>query len=56
MNMEKSELNESVDEVDMKPSLSGSILFPTENRMSHIKNKQVRMKKYQKVKREQKKV
>lgn len=41
---------------EIKPSLSGAVLFPSENRMSHIKNKQVRIKKYQKAKHELKKV
>lgn len=59
--MEKEEKENFVPKADkdigeIKPSLSGTVSFPTENRMSHIKNKQVRTKKYQKVKRELKKV
>lgn len=53
--MEKLKFNKTED-MEVKPSLSGSVLFPSENRMSHIKNKQVRIKKYQKVKHEKKKV
>ncbi|CAG9855717.1 unnamed protein product [Phyllotreta striolata] len=43
------------DKDDIKPSLSGQVLFPSENKFSGIKNKQVRMQQYQKVKREKKK-
>jgi ribosome production factor 1 len=40
---------------EIKPSKSGSVLFPNENKYSHIKNKLVRSKQYQKAKKEQKK-
>lgn len=41
---------------NLKPSKSGEVLFPNENRYSHIKNKQVRNQQFQKKKREAKKV
>lgn len=41
---------------DLKPSTSGEVLFPNENKYSHIKNKQVRSQQYFKNKREKKKV
>ncbi|XP_044270925.1 probable ribosome production factor 1 [Tribolium madens] len=40
---------------ELKPSKSGSVLFPNENKYSHIKNKLVRSQQYQKTKKEQKK-
>ncbi|EFA00559.1 probable ribosome production factor 1 [Tribolium castaneum] len=40
---------------ELKPSKSGSVLFPNENKYSHIKNKLVRTQQYQKAKKEQKK-
>lgn len=40
---------------DLKPSTSGSVLFPTETKFSNIKNKHVRIQKFQKAKKEQKK-
>lgn len=43
------------DEKDVKPSTSGSVLFPNEAKFSNIKNKQVRGQQFQKLKREQKK-
>lgn len=41
---------------NLKPSTSGEIRFPTENRYSHIKNKHVRNQQYHKNKKEKKKV
>lgn len=41
---------------NLKPSTSGDICFPTENKFSHIKNKQIRSQQYQKTKKEKKKV
>lgn len=52
---EKPPSNDFKDHIEIKPSLSGTVQLPTENKMSHIKNKQVRMKKFQKMKHEQKK-
>ncbi|XP_066256409.1 probable ribosome production factor 1 [Euwallacea similis] len=43
------------EEYDLKPSTSGSVLFPTETKFSNIKNKQVRTQQFQKIKRELKK-
>lgn len=43
-------------EENLKPSKSGEVLFPNENRYSHIRNKQVRNQQFQKKKREVKKV
>lgn len=43
-------------EKDLKPSQSGEVHFPFENKYTHIKNKQVRLQQYQKRKRELKKV
>ncbi|XP_018568498.1 probable ribosome production factor 1 [Anoplophora glabripennis] len=40
---------------DIKPSKSGSVLYPSESKFAHIKNKQVRTQQFQKVKRELKK-
>lgn len=54
--MENEDINTDNDVKEIKPSLSGSVLLPSENKMSHIKNKIVRMKKYQKIKHEMKKV
>lgn len=47
-----------VEEIDknVKPSQSGEVLFPFENKYVHIKNKQVRLQGYQKQKRELRKV
>lgn len=53
--MKKQKVNAVDDVIEMKPSLSGSVLLPSENKM-YIKNKIVRIKKYQKVKHEMKKV
>lgn len=53
---------ETVEEVkvengeDIKPSTSGEVCYPNENKYSHIKNKQVRNEQFRKKKREQKKV
>ncbi|KAJ8910018.1 hypothetical protein NQ315_003984 [Exocentrus adspersus] len=47
--------SENIKPEDIKPSTSGSVLFPSESKFSHIKNKQVRIQKFQKVKRETKK-
>lgn len=47
---------ESKHEEDIKPSKSGSVLFPSESKFAHIKNKQVRTQQFQKIKRELKKV
>lgn len=44
------------EELDIKPSTSGSVLFPSEAKFSNIKNKQVRTQQFQKLKREQAKV
>lgn len=41
---------------EIKPSHSGEVLFPRENQYSHIRNKIIRNQKYQKTKRELKKV
>lgn len=41
---------------DVKPSTSGEVYFPNENKYSHIKNKQVRNQQYLKNKKERKKV
>lgn len=41
---------------NLKPSTSGEISFPIENKFSHIKNKHVRNQQYHKTKREKKKV
>ncbi|KAJ3662770.1 hypothetical protein Zmor_007099 [Zophobas morio] len=51
------DLEESKAEIkeEIKPSKSGSVLFPNENKYSHIKNKLVRSQQYQKAKKEQKK-
>lgn len=43
-------------EINLKPSTSGEVHFPHENKYSHIKNKLVRNQQFQKSKREQKKV
>lgn len=50
----QSQLKNEIDE--FKPSSSGAVLFPSQNKMAHIKNKHVRNQKYQKIKRELKKV
>lgn len=47
---------ETKQDEDIKPSKSGSVLFPSECKFSHIKNKQVRTQQIQKIKRELKKV
>lgn len=41
---------------DIKPSTSGRVLFPSETKFNHIKNKQVRSQQYQKAKKQSKKV
>lgn len=43
------------DEKDVKPSTSGSVLFPSEAKFSNIKNKVVRTQQFIKLKRERKK-
>lgn len=45
-----------VEESESKPSTSGSVQFPNENKYSHIKNKQVRVQQFQKAKKAAKKV
>lgn len=46
-----------VEELDtIKPSSSGEVLFPHTNQYSHIRNKIIRNQKFQKTKRELKKV
>lgn len=50
------DIDEKTIKTEIKPSKSGAVLFPNENKYSHIKNKLVRSQQYQKVKREQKKV
>lgn len=48
-------VEEIKEEKDIKPSTSGSVLFPIEAKFSNIKNKHVRTQQFQKTKREQKK-
>lgn len=43
-------------EDDIKPSTSGGVLFPEENKYGHIKNKEVRNRRFHKIKQEHKKV
>ncbi|KAH1003905.1 probable ribosome production factor 1 [Dendroctonus ponderosae] len=50
---ESSEEPEVKEELDIKPSTSGSVLFPSEAKFSNIRNKQVRAQQFQKLKREQ---
>lgn len=52
--MEDERLSET--KTDIKPSKNGSVLFPNENKYSHIKNKIVRNQQYLKAKKEKKKV
>lgn len=56
MSMETQDEIEIVDSKEVKPSTSGQICFPSENKYSHIKNKQIRSQQYQKDKRQKKKV
>lgn len=52
----KMEVKEMGDEKELKPSTEGSTVFPTENKYAHIRNKIVRNQKFNKIKREAKKV
>lgn len=56
MDVETSDEVKIEESKDLKPSTSGEVCFPNENKYSHIKNKQVRNQQYLKNKREKKKV